>query len=131
MKWIGINVDNCIYLTLQKECILQVTPTYKGLSKWKFQKFPHNSLGASCKLFEFSNFFFDQYKSIRSAIADYIIMVYESVKNGTYQISTKEYFTSFEDDIKDTSFVFKLKENNTFVAAWSPDDEESLKNGSL
>uniref|UniRef100_A0A8R1IVP9 Uncharacterized protein n=1 Tax=Caenorhabditis japonica TaxID=281687 RepID=A0A8R1IVP9_CAEJA len=54
-------------------------------------------------------------------------MVYESVKNGTYQISTKEYFTSFEDDIKDTSFVFKLKENNTFVAAWSPDDEESLK----
>uniref|UniRef100_A0A8R1E9U8 Uncharacterized protein n=1 Tax=Caenorhabditis japonica TaxID=281687 RepID=A0A8R1E9U8_CAEJA len=100
MKWIGINVDNCIYLTLQKECILQVTPTYKGLSKW-------------------------------SAIADYIIMVYESVKNGTYQISTKEYFTSFEDDIKDTSFVFKLKENNTFVAAWSPDDEESLKNGSL
>uniref|UniRef100_A0A8R1E3J0 Uncharacterized protein n=1 Tax=Caenorhabditis japonica TaxID=281687 RepID=A0A8R1E3J0_CAEJA len=22
MKWIGINVDNCIYLTLQKECIL-------------------------------------------------------------------------------------------------------------
>uniref|UniRef100_A0A8R1DVL0 Uncharacterized protein n=1 Tax=Caenorhabditis japonica TaxID=281687 RepID=A0A8R1DVL0_CAEJA len=40
-------------------------------------------------------------------------MVYESVKNGTYQISTKEYFTSFEDDIKDTT--------------WSPDDEDSLK----
>uniref|UniRef100_A0A8R1HIZ1 Uncharacterized protein n=1 Tax=Caenorhabditis japonica TaxID=281687 RepID=A0A8R1HIZ1_CAEJA len=48
-----------------------------------------------------------------SAIADYIIMVYESVKNGTYQISTKEYFTSFEDHIKDTT--------------WSPDDEDSLK----